>query len=80
VSEKHDKLLQELKPKDLERGLSKPECMEGTHQDILRIIDEWMDDFKAPNIYFVERFPRLRKVSYRLDFDRQTPGIPPARV
>jgi hypothetical protein len=57
VSEKHDKLLEELRPKDLERGLSKSECMEGTREDILEKINEWIEDFQAPNILWLRGFP-----------------------
>jgi hypothetical protein len=41
----------------LERGSPVAACMDGTRQDILASIDEWANDFNAPNILWLKGFP-----------------------
>jgi hypothetical protein len=41
----------------LERGFPVAACMDGTRQDILASIDEWANDFNAPNILWLKGFP-----------------------
>ncbi|KAJ2919842.1 hypothetical protein MD484_g626, partial [Candolleomyces efflorescens] len=64
VSTEDDQILQELKPKGMELN-TRPvaECMKGTRLDVLASIDDWIDDFQAPNILWVRGFPGVGKSS-----------------
>ncbi|KAJ7462978.1 hypothetical protein FB451DRAFT_1495082, partial [Mycena latifolia] len=54
-------LLRTLKPgiSDIRRG--QEECMEDTRVDILRVIDEWIDDDEGPNLFWLHGHPGTGK-------------------
>ncbi|KAJ7234945.1 quinon protein alcohol dehydrogenase-like superfamily [Mycena rebaudengoi] len=54
-------LLRALKPgiSDIRRG--QDECMEDTRVDILRVIDEWIDDDNGPNLFWLHGHPGTGK-------------------
>jgi len=55
-----DKILASLKP--VERGgYDVPRCMDGTRQDVFRTINEWLNDFDAPNILWISGSPGAGK-------------------
>ena len=55
-----DKILATLKP--VERGgYDVPRCMEGTRQDVFRTINDWLNDFGAPNILCISGSPGAGK-------------------
>lgn len=51
-------LLSTLKPVDSSGYYVQP-CMEGTRENILGEIDEWLEDFRAPNILWITGSPGL---------------------
>lgn len=51
----------ELKPKDINRGVPAEECLDGTRQDILMTIDDWIGDLHAPNILWLKGHPGVGK-------------------
>jgi hypothetical protein len=61
ASDKDDALLLELKPKDIDRSSPHSECMDGTRQDIFSRIEQWLDDFRAPNILWIKGHPGAGK-------------------
>jgi hypothetical protein len=61
VSDEDDALLLELKPKGVDRSWPHPECADGTRQDIFSKIDEWLNDFNAPNILWISGHPGAGK-------------------
>jgi hypothetical protein len=62
VSTKDQKLLDELKPQGLVRGLPTAECMDGTREDILADIDNWCGDLETSNnILWLSGFPGVGK-------------------
>jgi hypothetical protein len=61
VSTQDDALLAELKPREVESGSPKVECMDGTRQDILRDIEEWATNLDAPNILWLKGYPGVGK-------------------
>lgn len=54
-------LAEELRPKNLDRGLPVEGCMKGTRQDVLTTIYEWIDDLNAPNILWLRGHPGVGK-------------------
>ncbi|KIM23657.1 hypothetical protein M408DRAFT_252717, partial [Serendipita vermifera MAFF 305830] len=56
-----DNILTKLKPSDL--GSSSPviECMEGTREDVLTTIFEWVVNYKAANIFWLKGHPGVGK-------------------
>jgi hypothetical protein len=61
ASDKDDALLLELKPKDIDRSSPHSECMDGTRQDIFSRTEEWLNDFRAPNILWIKGHPGAGK-------------------
>ncbi|TDL24718.1 hypothetical protein BD410DRAFT_850870, partial [Rickenella mellea] len=61
VSAKDEERLDEIKPVGLERGSPHFECMGGTREDILRHINEWIDNTDLPNILWLHGFPGVGK-------------------
>jgi hypothetical protein len=61
ASDKDDALLLELKPKDIDRSSPHSECMDGTRQDIFSRIEDWLNDFRAPNILWIKGHPGAGK-------------------
>ena len=54
------KILAALKPVD--RGeYDVPRCMEGTRQDVFGTINDWLNDFGAPNILWISGSPGAGK-------------------
>jgi len=62
ASTEEDKVLAGLEPKDV-KGITRVEkCMEGTREDILKRIDDWIVDLNAPqNILWVKGYPGAGK-------------------
>ena len=57
---KYEKLLSKLRP-TLEHGSPIEECMDGTRQNILGIISNWLANADAPNILWLKGHPGLGK-------------------
>ena len=55
-----DKILATLRPVD-RGGYDVPRCMEGTRQDVFRMINHWLNDFGAPNILWISGSPGAGK-------------------
>jgi hypothetical protein len=57
-----DRVLELLEPKGL-KGSSLPEgCMDGTREDILKTVDDWIADLDAPqNILWLQGHPGVGK-------------------
>ncbi|PVF92699.1 WD40 repeat-like protein [Serendipita vermifera] len=55
-------ILSGLKPKDLENSPAE-ECMQGTRQDILDLVDQWTLNLDAPNILWLSGPPGVGKSS-----------------
>ncbi|PVF92763.1 FabD/lysophospholipase-like protein [Serendipita vermifera] len=56
-----DAILAELKPKDLDWSSPHEECMEGTRQEILARIDEWVQNTNTSNILWIKGHPGVGK-------------------
>ena len=56
----NDRLLAALKPVD-RGGYDVPRCMEGTRQDVFGTVNDWLDDFVAPNILWISGSPGAGK-------------------
>jgi hypothetical protein len=61
VSNQDDIVLSKLKPEGLECGSHVAECLEGTRQDVLAQIHEWIADLDSPNILWVKGHPGVGK-------------------
>jgi hypothetical protein len=51
----------DLRPKELDWNPPHRECLEGTRQDILKDVEDWMEDFTAPNILWLKGHPGVGK-------------------
>ncbi|PPQ99530.1 hypothetical protein CVT24_005320 [Panaeolus cyanescens] len=60
-SKKDDPVLQELRPRHFTSGLLAEECMDGTREDVLTNIREWVDDLESTNILWIRGFPGVGK-------------------
>ncbi|PVF93217.1 WD40 repeat-like protein [Serendipita vermifera] len=56
-----DSLLAELKPKGIDWSSLNDGCMEGTRQDILDQVNDWVADFTTPNILWLKGHPGVGK-------------------
>ncbi|KIM20375.1 hypothetical protein M408DRAFT_138671 [Serendipita vermifera MAFF 305830] len=61
ISNQDDTIIAKLKLPDLECGSHASECLEGTCQDILAIIDAWVMENDAPNILWINGYPGIGK-------------------
>jgi hypothetical protein len=62
ASTEEDKILAGLDPKDLKGNSRVEKCMDGTREDILKRIDDWIMDLDAPqNILWVKGYPGAGK-------------------
>jgi len=59
VSESNETLIS-LKPVD-RSGYYVPPCMEGTRENVLKDIDQWLDDVNAPNVLWLHGCPGVGK-------------------
>ena len=66
VSTKHNKLLNELKPKGMGRASLIAACMDSTCQYVLALISKWANDFNAPIILWLKGFPGSGKSAVAL--------------
>lgn len=55
-----EELLTQLMPRRL-GGTHASECMDGTREDVFVQIDDWLNDFAAPNILWIRGFPGVGK-------------------
>ncbi|KAF9056016.1 WD40-repeat-containing domain protein [Panaeolus papilionaceus] len=62
-SGKDDHLLQELRPRHFTSNSLAEECMDGTREDVLSTIGEWVDDLESTNILWIRGFPGVGKSS-----------------
>ncbi|KAF9002773.1 WD40-repeat-containing domain protein [Cyathus striatus] len=58
---KDDQFLEQLRPRGLNNSSTTGTCMHGTREDIFEEVDNWLDDFKAPNILWIKGFPGVGK-------------------
>ncbi|CAG8690513.1 1637_t:CDS:2, partial [Acaulospora colombiana] len=56
-----EKILKNIKPKDLEDSCPHEPCLDGTRQDIFGHINKWVTDMDAPNILWIKGYPGVGK-------------------
>jgi hypothetical protein len=62
VSTEEDKILASLEPKDLKGSSRVEKCTDGTREDILKRMDDWIMDLDAPqNILWVKGYSTQRE-------------------
>jgi hypothetical protein len=56
-----EEILKSIKPKDLDNDCPHKPCLQGTRQDILAHINEWIADLDAPNVLWIKGYPGVGK-------------------
>ncbi|KIM21461.1 hypothetical protein M408DRAFT_36740, partial [Serendipita vermifera MAFF 305830] len=56
-----DTVVARLKPSDLEFSPRIDECMEGTREDVLKAVFDWVADYEAANIFWLTGHPGVGK-------------------
>ncbi len=61
VSEEDRKLLEQIRPKDFEAIKIVDGGLEGTQEELLSNVDDYLDDFEKPNILLIHGHPGAGK-------------------
>jgi hypothetical protein len=63
-------LIQDLRPPRVELNIAKEPCMEGTREDVLAAITEWLNDQASPNVGWLNGFPGAGKSAVAMSLTR----------